>query len=61
MKYIKRIILISIVLLGITSCIKEVEFTGEETAPMPVLICVVGDGDTVVYADLTKSLFFLRR
>ena len=62
MKYIKRyIILISIALLGLASCIKEVEFTGEETAPMPVLNCVVGDGDTVVYADLTKSLFFLRR
>ena len=44
-----------------TSCIKEVEFTGEETAPMPVLNCVVNDGDTVVYADLSKSLFFLRR
>ena len=62
MKYIKRyIILISIALLGITSCIKEVEFTGEETAPLPVLNCLVGDGDTIVYADLTKSLFFLRR
>ena len=62
MKYIKRyIILISIALLGLTSCIKEVEFTGEETAPLPVLNCLVGDGDTVVYADLTKSLFFLRR
>lgn len=62
MKYVKRyIILISIVLLSFASCIKEVEFTGEETAPLPVLNCVVGDGDTVVYADLTRSLFFLRR
>lgn len=62
MKYVKRyIILISIALLSFASCIKEVEFTGEETAPLPVLNCVVGDGDTVVYADLTKSLFFLRR
>ena len=62
MKYFKRYtILISVVLLIFISCIKEVEFTGEETAPLPVLNCVVGDGDTVVYADLTKSLFFLRR
>ena len=62
MKYVKRyIILISIALLSFASCIKEVEFTGEETAPLPVLNCVVGDGDTVVYADLSKSLFFLRR
>lgn len=62
MKYIKQYsILISIALFGLTSCIKEVEFSGEETAPMPVLNCMVAHGDTVVYADLSKSLFFLRR
>ena len=54
------LVMISI-LLGATSCIKEVEFNGEETAPLPVLNCVVADGDTVVYADISKSLFFLRR
>lgn len=55
------IMMIISVLLGATSCVKEVEFNGEETAPLPVLNCVVSDGDTVVYADLSKSLFFLRR
>ena len=55
------ILMIISMLLGITSCIKEVEFNGEETAPLPVLNCVICSNDTMVYADLSKSLFFLRR
>ena len=45
---------------GFVSCIKEVEFNGEETSPMIVLNSVVADGDTMVYVDITRSLFFLR-
>ena len=48
-------------LLVTSSCIKEVEFSGEETAPLPVLNALVTDGDTALYVDLTKSLFFLRK
>ena len=55
------ILMIISMLLGITSCIKEVEFNGEETAPLPVLNCVICSNDTMVYADLSKSMFFLRR
>lgn len=62
MKFTKQyIFLISIMLLGLTSCVKEVEFTGEETACLPVLNALVTNGDTVFYVDLTKSLFFLRK
>ncbi len=53
-------LLIVSLLFGITSCVKEVDFTGEETAPLPVLNCVVDADEDIVYADLTKSLFFLR-
>lgn len=53
-------LLIVSLLFSVTSCVKEVEFTGEETAPLPVLNCVVDADEDIVYADLTKSLFFLR-
>lgn len=56
-----HIALIVSVLSLMCSCIKEVEFTGEETAPQPVVNAVVADGDSICNVQITNSMFFLRR
>ncbi len=47
-------------LLLMCSCVKEVEFTGEETSPQPVVNALVAEGDTLCNVQITNSMFFLR-
>lgn len=58
MKTIIKILSFTLGLLFFVSCEKEIEFNGEISEPMVVLNSFISP-DSIIYANLTKSKFFL--